>query len=156
MSCIKSLTFRSLQDVRFWGSLNIILIQSTFPSSLPSCFSFLNTFLRKSISLSLCSLSLLPWYSQVLGVLGALNSLSLSVICGHPALENIPLTLKVLGPNSDLRNEKLWWRDSGICILTSLVFLLHLEWRSCRSMASKADQNLLSAPPPTFPLNLKL
>lgn len=107
-------------------------------------------------SLSLCSLSLLPWYSQVLGVLGALNSLSLSVICGHPALENIPLTLKVLGPNSDLRNEKLWWRDSGICILTSLVFLLHLEWRSCRSMASKADQNLLSAPPPTFPLNLKL
>lgn len=57
MSCIKGLTFRSLQDVGFWGSLNIILIHSAFPPSPLSCFSFLNTFLRKSISLSLLSKS---------------------------------------------------------------------------------------------------
>lgn len=146
MSCIKSLTFRSLQDVRFWGSLNIILIQSTFPSSLPSCFSFLNTFLRKSISLSLLSKSA----SLVLaGVRCAW--------CLEQSFSERYLWTSCIGKHPiDLRNEKLWWRDSGICILTSLVFLLHLEWRSCHSMASKADQNLLSAPPPTFPLNLKL
>lgn len=155
MSCIKSLTFRSLQDVRFWGSLNIILIQSTFPSSLPSCFSFLNTFLRKSISLSLLSKSA----SLVLAGVKCAWCLEQSFSERYlwtSCIGKHPIDPKVLGPNSDLRNEKLWWRDSGICISTSLVFLLHLEWRSCRSMASKADQNLLSAPPPTFPLNLKL